>query len=156
MSEKLKTLAEATLDILIENQEIQLNRLKNLRQTWDKLPAQIKTEIDFPKIDLHELEHDGNWRSWKKDEKGLCSFPAEEGKAGWIRVSKSGNTAATLYKAMKQRDLQKVCLGLFEYKLTGDDFLHRIPLQKPENPHTKMQTNLSNIKKAGEALTQGK
>ena len=118
MSEKPKTLAEATLDTLIENQETQLNRLKNLRKTWGELPAQVKAEINFPKIDLHELEHDGNWRSWKKDEGGLCSFPAEEGKAGWIRVSKAGNTVATLYKAMKQRELQKVRLGIFEYKLS--------------------------------------
>lgn len=103
-----------------------------------KLGTDLKSLVDevagvseFPDIDLHELEHDESWRSWKKDEKGACSYPAEEGCAGWIRISKGGNAVLTFVKAMQKRGIQTVSLRLFEYKLSGDDFLQRRPLKKP-------------------------
>lgn len=118
------------------------------------LVGEVTGVSEFPHIDVRAVEND-KWMSWKKDEKGLCSFPAEEGHAGWIRISKAGNTVLTLAKAMKQQGLEKVTLALFEYKLSGDDFLQRRPLQKPtEDPHAKMQRSIENVKKAGEALTK--
>jgi len=154
MNEKPKTLAEVTLDILIENQETQLNRLKNLRNIWNELPVQIKAELDFPKIDLHELEHDSSWYSFKKDPEGRCIFPAEEGKAAWARLKNVANESPvlTLVKAMGRNKLKKVALGLFEYRLQGD-FLQRRPLQKPEDPHSKIEKTLQNVKEAGQKLS---
>ena len=90
-----------------------------------------KEELKVPDVDLHKLEHDENWRSWRKDEKNQCTFPAEEGKAGWIRIKNAGDTVLRLVKAMKKQGLQKVSLGLFEYKFSGEDFLQRRPLKKP-------------------------
>ena len=92
----------------------------------------------------------------KKDEKGQCTFPIEEGKAGWIRIKNAGNTVLTLIKAMQRQSLKKVSLGFFEYRFSGEDFLQRRPLKKPEesDPHTKMEKNLQNVKEAGQKLTQ--
>lgn len=105
-------------------------------------------ETKIPNIDLHTLEHDPEWRSWRKDEKGNCTFPAEEGKAGWIRIKNAGNHVLTLVQSMKNQGLERVTLGLFQYKLSGEGFLQRRPLKKPEenNPHTRIDQNLRNIK----------
>lgn len=90
----------------------------------------------------------------EKDQKGQCSFPAEEGRSGWIRISKAGNVVLTLVKSMRKQNLEKVSLGLFEYKLSGEDFLQRRALRKPENPgpHEKMNKSLNRIKEAGRKL----
>lgn len=150
-----KTLLEALADAFIESWESGLQKAKEIRRTYDQLPPEAKAELEIPDIDLHRLEHDPEWRSWRKDADGRCTFAAEEGKAGWIRIKNAGNTVATLYKAIKRQGLNKVSLGLFEYKLSGDDFLQRRPLKEPtEDPHDRVQRNIENAKKAGEMLTK--
>ena len=152
---KEKTLQEALADAWIESVEGYIQRAKEIRRAYDELPGEVRAEFEIPEIDLHELEHDEAWHSWKKDEKGQCTFPIEEGKAGWIRIKNAGNTVLTLIKAMQRQSLEKVSLGLFEYKFSGEDFLQRRPLKKPEesDPHTKMEKNLQNVKEAGQKLT---
>ena len=118
-------------------------------------PTEQKEALKIPDVDLHKLEHDEAWRSWRKDEKNQCTFPAKEGQAGWVRIKNAGDTVLRLVKAMKKQNLSKVSLGLFEYKFSGEDFLQRRPLKKAEdNPHGRMDRNLRNIKVAGEKLTQ--
>lgn len=85
----------------------------------------------IPNVDLDELEHDSAWRSWRKDEKNQCTFPAQEGQSAWLRIKNAGNTVLTLVQAMKNQGLEKVSLGLFEYKFSGEDFLQRRALKKP-------------------------
>jgi len=131
-----------------------LEPLGNTASQLKALVGEVADVSELPNIDVYELEHDEGWRSWKKDDKGTCSFPAEEGRSGWIRVSKAGNTVLRLVKAMKAKRLERISLGLFEYKLSGNDFLQRRPLSKPEDPHAKMERNIENVKKAGEALTR--
>ena len=109
-----------------------LEPLGKLGSDLKNLVGEVTDVSELPDIDLHTLEHDEGWRSWKKDERGVCSYPAQEGRAGWIRISKADNTVLRLVKAMKAKGLEKISLGLFEYKLSGDDFLQRRPLQKPE------------------------
>lgn len=98
---------------------------------WLSSPSEVHSplaeapNVEVPDIDLYTLEHDENWRSWKKDATGKCSFKAEEGKSAWIRISKADNTVLTLVKAMKRKSLEKVTLGAFEYRLSGEDFLQR-------------------------------
>ena len=155
-TEKPKTLLEALADIFIETWESGLKKAKEIRKTYGELPSEIKTKLEIPNIDPHELEHNGGWRSWKKDDKGTCTFPVEEGRAGWIKIQNAGNTVLTLVKAMKSQGLIKVSVGLFEYKLSGDDFLQRRPLKKPEesssDPHVHMEKNIQNAKEAGQKL----
>jgi len=118
-----------------------------------RLVGDLTGVSELPDIDLHTLEHDENWRSWKKDERGACSFPAEEGHSGWVRISKAGNAVLTLFKSMKQRGLEKVSLGLFEYRISGDDFLQRRPLKEPaQDPHERMERNIGNTKLRGAHL----
>jgi len=59
-----------------------------------------KEELKIPNVDLHKLEHDKAWRSWRKDEKGQCTFPVKEGQSGWLRIKNVGNTVLTLVQAM--------------------------------------------------------
>lgn len=155
-TQREKTLQEALADAWIESVEDFVQRAKEIRRAYGQLPRKTRAEIELPNIDLHELEHDEVWRSWKKDEKGQCTFPVEEGKAGWIRIQNAGNTVLTLVKAMKTQNLKKVSLGLFEYKLSGEDFLQRRPLKKSEesssDPHSRMEKNIQNIKEAGQKL----
>ena len=119
-----------------------------------RTPQTAKTEIELPPIDLHELEHDQAFLSWKKDQRGQCSFPVKEGEGGWIRIQNAGNTVLSLVKAMRRQNLEKISLGLFEYKFSGDDFLQRRPLKKPEesssDPHVKMEKSIQNVKEAGQ------
>ena len=101
---------------------------KNIIQN-DRFLAKVNVEI--PNVDLHELEHDEGWRSWRKDEGGKRPFPAKEGESGWIGTKYAGNTVLTLFQAMKNKGLETVSLGLFEYKISGEDFLQRKALKKP-------------------------
>ena len=94
-------------------------------------PPKAKVNVQIPNVDLHELEHDGAWRLWKKDGSGQCIFPAQEGQSAWLRIKNAGNTVLTLVQAMKNQGLEKVSLGLFEYKFSGEDFLQRRALKKP-------------------------
>lgn len=139
--------------------DAEMEYLLEKSQNWrEKLqaPQTVKTEDELPHIDIHELECDVAWRSWKKDDRGQCRFPAEEGKAAWIKISNAGNTVLTLVKAMQRQNLEEVSLGLFEYKLSGEDFLQRRPLKKAEenDPHNKMAKNIQNVKEAGRKVTQ--
>ena len=125
---KRDAMHDAEMEYLLEKSQDWKGRLQ--------APQTVKNEIELPPVDLHELEHDSEWRSWKKDSDGRCVFKAEEGKSGWIRIKNAGNAVATLYKAMKKQNREKVSLGLFEYKISGDDFLQRRPLKEPSNSQT--------------------
>lgn len=153
-----ETLAEILARKFIEHIQAFLKDAETIRDSYGQLPQSTKAEINIPHIDLHELEHDPAWRSWRKDEKGQCSFAAGEGGSGWLRISKAGNTVLVLVSAMRREKLQKISLRFFEYKLSSEDFLQRRALRKPVNPgpHERMDQNLRNIKVAGEKLANQK
>lgn len=154
MSEERLPLEIALAKKRIEFEEAYLAEAKALIATYEGLPANVKEELQLPGIDLYQLEHDSSWYSFKKDPEGRCTFPAEEGKAAWARLKNVANNSPilTLVKAMGRNKLEKVSLGLFEYRVQGD-FLQRRPLQKPENPHAKIEKNLENVKEAGQKLS---
>lgn len=151
--EQKKSLTEALADVFIETWEAGLQKAKEIRKAYGQLPSDVKVEFEIPDLDLHQLEHGSSWYSFKKDPEGRCTFPAEEGKAAWVRLKNVANESPilTLVKAMGRNKLKKVSLGLFEYRVRGD-FLQRRPLQKPEDPHAKMEKNLENVKEAGRKL----
>lgn len=125
-------------------------------KTYAQMPPQAKIELEFTDIDLHELEHEPSFRSYKKDKEGRCSSAAEMGKAAWTRLKNVPNDSPILklVKAMGRNKIDKVSLGLFEYRLSADgEFLQRRPLKKPEepsDPHAKMEKNIQNVKEAGQ------
>ena len=155
--QKQKTLIEALADAFIETWETGLEKARKIRQAYRELPFGVRAGLQIPDIDLHVLEHDKAWRSYKKDKDGRCTYPAEEDHGAWIRIKDASNTTLRLVKAIKREGLEKVTLGLYEYKISGD-FLQRRPLKKPEenDPHARMDRNISNVKEAGEKLTQSR
>lgn len=156
-TEKPKTLLEALADVFIETWEFGLQKAKEIRRTYGELPKEAKAEMELPDIDLHALEHDQAWMSFKKDREGRCTFAAEENKGAWARLKNvpNDNPILKLVKAMGRNKAEKVSLGLFEYNLRGD-FLQRRPLKKleesPSDPHSKMEKNIENVKEAGQKI----
>ena len=155
--QKPLSLEEALARKWIEHLEGYLNDAKAIIKTYGELPPEEKLEI--PNMDLHVLEHDPVWMSFKKDKDGRCTFPAEENKAGWARLKNVPNDSPILklVKAMGRNKIEKVSVGLFEYRLSANgEFLQRRPLKKPEesssDPHVKMEKNIQNAKEAGQKL----
>jgi len=124
MSEKTSepNLQEAITRRLIEHLESFVQDAREILRAHLDMLKELKFEV--PDIDLHTVEHD-SWRSWRKDDKGVCSFPAKEDESGWIRIKNCSNDVAILYKAMKKQGIDKIFLGFFEYKISGEDLLQR-------------------------------
>lgn len=106
-----------------------LDDAKAILGTHLDTPRELNFEV--PNVDLHSVEHD-DWHSWRKDDKGTCSFSAKENENGWIRLKNCNNDSANLYKAMKTQGIDEVSLGLFRYKISGEDFFQRTRLKKVE------------------------
>lgn len=145
---------EAEITVIKEGLKSIVSRLDEIDKTYAQMPPQAKVELEFPDIDLHELEHGPSFRSYKKDKDGRCSFP-EEGKAGWVRLKNvpDNSSILRLVKTMGRNNIDRISLGLFDYRLSKDgEFLQRRPLKKPEesDPHAKMEKNIQNVKDAGQ------
>lgn len=134
MSNSEPNLERAITRKLIEHLESFLKDAREILGMHTDTPTEMKFEL--PNIDLHTVEND-KWRSWKRDNKGACSFNAKPEESGWIRLKNCNNDTANLYKAMKKQGIDEVSLGLFRYKISGE-FLQRTRLKKVEETETKV------------------
>jgi len=85
---KRDAMHDAEMEYLLQKSQDLKGRLQAPRTT--------KTEIELPNIDLHELENDPAWFSFKKDTGGRCTFPAEENRAAWTKINNVANGSPIL------------------------------------------------------------
>lgn len=135
-TQRPKTLEEAAVDAIIEALEGLTARLREIRESWRRLPQEVKAEItEAGMFDLIELDN-LPWTRWLKDEKGQ-HVRAEPGEPGWIKNP-------LYFKDLPAEECQvklanalvkaggRLKLGDYVYSFSGKEkqFINRKPLPK--------------------------